>query len=246
MRLIFLMLFLFASPQTHAQSLDNLSASDRAILQAEIRAYLLANPDLVYEMVKIIEDRQALDQAGIDSALIRANAGELFDDGFSWIGGNPDGDVTMVEFLDYKCSYCKKAHAEVQALIESDSNIRYIIKEFPILGPESELGARAALAVLASSPQAFPEFHDLLMRFNGPLTLQTLTRIAGQADADPASMADAMNSDAVTLAINANRALAQRLQVDGTPMFVIGDQMQRGYAPLADMQARVAQARDAS
>ncbi len=233
---------LLAQPVS-AQTFDNLSDADRATLQAEIRAYLLANPELVFEMVKIIEDRKALEQIAQDIALVSANATELFDDGFSWVGGNPDGDVTVVEFLDYKCGYCKKAHDEVAELVRSDGNIRYIVKEFPILGPESELGARAALAILAASPASFPKFHDQLMRFNGPLNAETLARIAQDAGANPATMIAAMTDEKITLIINANRALAQRMHVDGTPMFVIGTQMQRGYAPLADMQARVAAAR---
>ena len=236
------LLGLLAQPAS-AQTLDRLSDTDRTTLQFEIRAYLLAHPELVFEMVKIVEDRKALDQMAQDTAMVKANATELFADGFSWVGGNPEGDVTIVEFLDYKCSYCKKAHDEVAELVRSDGNIRYIVKEFPILGPESELGARAALAILANSPAAFPEFHDQLMRFNGPLNQQTIARIAKDAGADPAVMLATMNDEQVTLIINANRALAQRMQVDGTPMFVIGTQMQRGYAPLAAMRASVAAAR---
>lgn len=243
--LLAILVTFFALPAP-AQVLDNLSDSDRLILQAEMRAWLMANPEIVFEMVKIIEERAASDQAANDIAMVNANAAELFDDGFSFVGGNPAGDVTVVEFLDYRCAYCKKAHAEVQALVQGDGNIRFIVKEFPILGPESELGARAALAVLAAEPASFATFHDRLMRFDGPLNAQSLSRIAEDSGADPAKMLAGMDAEAVTRIINANRALAQRMQVDGTPTFVIGDQIQRGYAPLADMQARVAQARDAS
>ena len=244
-RLIFVIVLGLLAQPINAQTLDNLSAQDRATLQAEFRTYLLTHPDIVFEMVKIIEDQKALDQASADAAMVAAHATELFDDGFSYVGGNPDGDVTVVEFLDYKCAFCKKAHAEVAELIRSDGNVRYIIKEFPILGPESELGARAALAVLTTAPLAFPVFHDQLMRFNGPINTQTLSRIAKNAGADAARMIDSMNDENVTLIIAANRALAQRLQVDGTPMFIIGDQMQRGYAPLAEMRDSVANARNA-
>ncbi len=243
LRLILALLLGLWAQQVSAQTLENLSESDRVILQSEIRAYLLDHPELVFEMVKIIEDRKALDQVALDTAAVNANATELFDDGFSYVGGNPNGDVTVVEFLDYKCAYCKKAHDEVAELIRSDVNIRYIVKEFPILGPESELGARAALSVLATAPQAFPKFHDQLMRFNGPINEQTLASIAADAGADPNRMIEGMGAEHVSFIINANRALARKMQVDGTPMFVIGTQMQRGYASLSDMQASVAQAR---
>ncbi len=243
MRYFLLVICLLFAARAPAQMLESLSPGDRAILQSEIRSYLLDHPEIVFEMVKIIEDRKALDQVAQDAAMVQANATELFDDGFSWVGGNPDGDVTVVEFLDYKCGYCKKAHDEVAELIRSDGNIRYIVKEFPILGPESEIGARAALAVLKTAPASFANFHDTLMRFSGPINDQTLARIAQDSGADAAVMFAAMNDDPITLIINANRALAQRMQVDGTPMFVIGQQMQRGYAPLAHMQARVAETR---
>jgi protein-disulfide isomerase len=225
--------------QAAAQVFDNLSDHDRAALEAEIRAYLLANPELVFEMAEIVNARRAEEQVAAEAAMVRAFSAELFDDPSSWVGGNPDGDVTVVEFLDYRCSYCKKAHDEVQALVGGDGNIRYIIKEFPILGPESVLGARAALAVLAVAPAAFPQFHDRLMRFDGPLNEVTIGALVAETGGDADAIRAAMTGESVTSIIAANHALAQALSVDGTPLFVIGDRLQRGYAPLSEMQATV-------
>ena len=93
----------------------------------------------------------------------------IFDDGFSFVGGNPEGSVTIVEFLDYQCGFCRRAHPEVRELIAADGDIRWIVKEMPILGPGSELAARAAVATLiAEGPEAYAALHDRLMRLEGP------------------------------------------------------------------------------
>ena len=96
------------------------------------------------EAVQILEDRQAAQEAEAGAGMIATNAEALFDDGYSYIGGNPEGDVTLVEFLDYRCGYCKRAHPEVAELLAGDGNIRLIVKEFPILGEESTLSSRFA------------------------------------------------------------------------------------------------------
>ena len=108
----------------------------------QVRAYLLQNPEVIFEAVAEFERRNAQAQGDMDGALIEANAEALFNDPMSWVGGNPEGDVTLVEFLDYKCGFCKRALPEVDALLEQDDNIRVIVKELPILGAESELASR--------------------------------------------------------------------------------------------------------
>ena len=237
LRSLLVLLALSCASTVSAQSLENLSPADKAALHAEIRDYLLANPELVLEMIDIIKQRQADAQVLSDADMVRDRAAQLFDDGYSFVGGNPEGDITVVEFIDYRCGYCKKAHQEIADLVQGDGNIRYIIKEYPILGPESEFGARAALAVLASaSPADYFRFHDALMRFNGPLNEATLRSIASDTGIDADRMVADMMSAGVEAHLGANRQLGQQMGVDGTPFFVIGDHVLRGYAPIAQMQ----------
>lgn len=220
-----------------ALDLESLSASDRALLQAEIRGYLLENPEVIMEAVAVLEDRQAANQAQDDVGLVKANAEALFNDPQSWTGGNPEGDITLVEFMDYRCSYCRRAHADVAGLLEDDGNIRFIVKEFPILGEESVLASRFAIATRqVAGDDAYKAVHEALISYNGAMNELAFTRLAETLGLDAKPIVEAMNSDAVTQVIADNHALGQRMQISGTPSFVMGEQMLRGYLPQAAMQ----------
>ncbi|MEH6749439.1 MAG: DsbA family protein [Paracoccaceae bacterium] len=229
-----------------AQAFDitSMTEDERAALREEIRSYLLDNPEVIMEAVSVLEQRQAEAQAQGDVDLVRVNAEAIFEDDHSWVGGNPEGDITLVEFTDYRCSFCRRAHPEVEQLLEADGNIRFILKEFPILGEESVLSSRFAIAVKQiAGDEAYKAAHDALISYRGNITPEALERIAGDLDLDAAAIMAQMTSEEVTQVIAANHALAGRLQISGTPTFILGDQMLRGYMPLADMQALVAQTR---
>lgn len=207
-----------------------------------VRAYLLQNPEVIFEAVAVYEQRNAAAQADMDRAILEANAEALFNDGHSWVGGNPDGDITLVEFLDYRCGFCKRAHDEIATLLEADGNIRLIIKEFPILGPESELASRFAVATLRlAGDETYEEIHDLLMRHDGAITPEYLDELAASFDLDFEAIVAEMESEAVSTVLAENRALAQRLQISGTPTFVMETEMIRGFVD-ADVLIETAQA----
>lgn len=218
--------------------------AERSAFRAEVRAYLLDNPEVLMEAIAVLEARDAATQAEGDRALIDTLSADIFDDGRSWVGGNPDGDVTLVEFIDYRCSYCRRAHEDVMQLLDRDGDIRFIVKEFPILGPESLLASRFAIAVRnVAGADAYGAMLDALMTLRGAVTEDSLTQIATDAGLDPAPIIAAMDAPEVIAELQANRALAERLQINGTPGFVLGDEILRGYLPLAQMQQRVAQVR---
>ena len=212
----------------------------RATLQTEIRAYLLAHPEILNEMVTLLETRRQAEAAEADKAMVAGNAAAIFDDGFSFVGGNPEGSVTLVEFLDYQCGYCRRAHPDITRLIDTDGDIRWIVKELPILGPGSELAARAAVATLISAgPEAYVDLNHRLMKLQGQIDAETLDRVLGEAGLDTAAIHAAMQSEEVTRRLQATRELAGALQVSGTPTFVLGDRMLRGAVPLDQMAALV-------
>jgi protein-disulfide isomerase len=214
-----------ATPTPSAPVLD-------AEFGAQVRAYLLQNPEVIFEAVAAYEQRSAEAQLDMDRAILEANAEALFNDGHSWVGGNPEGDITLVEFIDYRCGFCKRAHDEVAALLQADSGIRLILKEFPILGPESELASRFAVSSLRLGGDAVYEVvQDRLMRHDGAITMEFLAELAADQELEfPAIMAE-MESDAVNEILVENRALAQRLQISGTPTFVMETEMIRGFVP---------------
>ncbi|WP_372838018.1 DsbA family protein [Phaeovulum sp.] len=227
-----------------AFDLGNMSDAERADFGAAVREYLLSNPEVLVEAINVLDARQAQAAAASDKDLVAANAAALFQDGYSWVGGNPDGDVTLVEFTDYRCGYCRQAHAEVAELVASDGNIRFIVKEFPILGVESELSSRFAIAIkLIAGDDVYKEAHDRLITLRGTANEESLSQLAVDLGQDPAAVLARMTTDEVTAVIDANHALAQIMQISGTPTFIVGDEMLRGYLPLAGMRQIVADQR---
>jgi protein-disulfide isomerase len=150
----------------------------------------------------------------------------------------------VVEFMDYRCGYCRRASPEVEELISADGNIRFILKEFPILGPQSELASRFAIAVQQlHGDDAYKDVHDALMVLESDIDAGTLSRLAEGLALEPAPILERLESPEVSAVIEANYALAQALQISGTPTFVMGGQMIRGYVPLQSLQAIVEQER---
>jgi protein-disulfide isomerase len=233
------------APTVQAQQQSSpFTEGERAALHAEIRAYLLAHPELLLEVIQELEQRQQAETAKNDADLIAANATAIFDDGFSHVAGNPEGSLTIVEFLDYQCGYCRRAHPEIAELIASDGDIRLIVKEMPILGPGSELAARAALATLITAgPEAYAALHDRLMRLEGQVDDARLDALLAELGHDPAAIREGMDDPEVDRRLAATRALAETLAISGTPTFVLGDRMLRGYLPPEAMQALLAEVR---
>ncbi len=222
-----------------------MTVEERETFRAEVRAYLLDDPEVLLEAIAVLEERKANQQASLDMDLVQVNADQIFGDGHSWEGGNPDGDITVVEFLDYRCGFCRRAHPEVSELIASDGNIRFIIKELPILGEQSLLASRFALAVKqVEGDDAYAETHDALMNMRAEVTDLILFELSSQLGYDSGSVMEAMDDEAVQRAIGENHALAQRLRIEGTPSFIFGDQVIRGYVPLDHMRDILAEFRE--
>ncbi|WP_424833371.1 DsbA family protein [Ruegeria sp.] len=225
-----------------AQALDlnAMSDAEKAEFGAQVREYLLENPEVIIETINILEQRNAAAEAAADKELVAANADELFNDGYSWVGGNPDGDITLVEFMDYRCGYCRRAVPEVANLLAEDGNIRLVIKEFPILGDASVISSRFAIATKqVAGDDAYKQVHDALLEFSGEPSDVTLRRISDGLGLDSDAILAAMDSDAVTEEIAQTRALAQRMRISGTPSFVLGTEMLRGFLP-ADQMLQIA------
>ncbi len=245
MKKIILSLFvLFLAMPAQAAGLTDMTPAERKAFRAEVRAYLLDNPEVLMEAIGILEKRQKAQKAQSEGDLIAANAKAIFQDGYSWETGNPDGDVTLVEFTDYRCPFCRRIHKEVRDLVRKDGNIRFVVKEFPILGKDSEISTRMAIATLAKAgPAAYEKLADFLITFNGKMTPKTQRAILTRFQLDANTIMDYMDDPAVTAMIGANHALAARLRINGTPTFVLRDRMIRGYVPPAKMREIIRESR---
>jgi protein-disulfide isomerase len=217
-------------------------AADLPVEQIEkiVREYLLREPEVIYQAIQELQRRQAEAAAAQQRAAIAANQGKLLDDPTSPVGGNPDGDVTLVEFFDYRCAYCRRVVSSMRALLEEDSGLRVVFKELPVLGPDS---VRAARAALASRRQAgYVPFHFALMTTDD-LSLQGIRAAAEAVGLDPDRLEADMAAPEVLAAIEANYALANELGIEGTPAFVIGDQLIPGAVDKGRLEQLIDEAR---
>ena len=236
-------LLAIAPPAAAQTDIGNMTPEERAAFGAEVRAYLMANPEVLNEVIEELVRRREEAQAEADRQVIAENADALFDDGYSWVGGNPEGDVTVVEFLDYNCPYCKQAHPEVAQLLEEDPNIRFVVKEFPILSPGSVAAAEVALAALEQDAELFPALHEALMTHQGKVDGPSAYRIAEAVGYDVETLEETAQEREIAERIGETYQLAQRLGIDGTPGFVIGEQVFRGFIPAEELAAAVEAAR---
>lgn len=208
---------------------------------AAIKKWIDENPaDIMASVQKHMEGQQANAEAGAGEA-VKANADFLYGEGRHPVMGNPSGDVTIVEFLDYNCGFCKKAHGPLQQLIAKDKNVKIVLVELPILHETSGLAARWALA--ADELGGYESFHGALMEHRGPINEEVLSGFATAAGLDPAKVKAAAEEKDKTDEINENLAKAQEMTISGTPGFIIGDQIIRGYVELPALEAAVASAR---
>ena len=234
---------LIATP-AFAGGLGDMTPAERDAFRAEVRQYLLDNPEVINQAMAVLKDRQDQAAAEADTQALVAPQDAGFNYPNSWVGGNPDGNITVVEFMDYRCTYCRKGYEEVADLIKTDGNIRFIVKEFPILGDDSSTSAKFAIAVrMLHGDAAYLAVHQALITLRGVPDPDTLSRLAHTLGYDPAPILAKMASSEVSAVLQANYALAVKLKIDATPTFVIDTKMLRGYVPEAGMKQLVAAAR---
>ncbi|MFO1158290.1 MAG: DsbA family protein [Reyranellaceae bacterium] len=219
------------------------SSPDRTALGKSIREYLLANPEVLVEAMTELERRQDNQRDAVAQKGVQENQAELFRDPDSPIGGNVNGNVVVVDFNDYQCPYCKRAHQALKSVIGADGNVKVVYKDLPILGEASKI---AALAALASTKQGKHQaLHDALMEHSGKLDRERIFEIAGSVGLDLAQLEKDMQDPRLKQIIDRNLALASALGVRGTPAFVIGKQFVPGAVDAATLKQLIADARKA-
>jgi protein-disulfide isomerase len=219
-----LVAFLSASAGAASQAGSEDPAAGLTPQQVEkiVHDYLLREPEVIYQALQELQKRQQAAKADRQKAAVAANHAQLFQQANDPVGGNPDGDVTVVEFFDYQCHYCRQVMPSLRAQLQEDKKLRVVFKDFPILGDKSVTAARAALA--ARKQGRYVPFHFALMGASD-LSLNGIMAVAKSVDIDTKRLAADMNAPEIEAQIKANYALARRLGIEGTPAFVIGDQL---------------------
>jgi protein-disulfide isomerase len=200
-----------------------ISPAQRLQIEAIVKEYLLKNPEVLMEAQNVLEAKMDKIQAERTAAAIRQNAKEIFRPAGSPVVGNAKGDVTVIEFFDYNCPYCKKAFLEVAQLVEKDKQVKLILKEFPILSKGSEEAAKVALA--AKLQGKYWEVHRALNEAQGQSNEASALRLAEKLGLDMAKLKKDMASAEVKKEIDETRALAMKLGIQGTPHFLVGDRV---------------------
>lgn len=230
----------YASSQEH-----NLTTEQRKAVQELIREYILKNPEVILQSVEAFRARQEQAKAQGVLQVLKTRENELLRDPGSHVGGNPNGDIALVEFFDYRCGYCKRVHPTVQKLLKDDGNIRFVYKEFPILGPESIFAARAAIAARAQGK--YVEFHNALIELRGSFARDRVLKTAEDTGLDTDKLLKEIETgkSKVDEILQLNFSLANDLEINGTPAFIVGDRILRGAADLATLKEAVAAGRAA-
>lgn len=214
-------------------------------VRALVRDYILENPEVILESLRAHQTRAEAEGRRQAQAAVAESRQVLEKDSMSPVAGNPDGDVTVIEFFDYNCGFCRRVLPDVQAHLEADGNVRYVFKEFPILGQESVDAARVALAVFVVDPDAYLPFHAELMQSRGTVDRAKALQVAAEMGIDPVKLEDAMADPRIDAALRSNLELARQIDIRGTPAFVIGDEVLPGAVGLETLQELVAGARGA-
>jgi protein-disulfide isomerase len=213
----------------------------RKEIEAIIHDYLTKNPDVLLDALQAAEDKikgEARDKA---AQALTTRRREIFEDPEAPVAGNPKGDVSLVEFFDYRCPYCKQVEPALEALLGEDRQLRLVYKEFPVLGADSVTASRAALA--AKKQGKYDGFHRAMMTLKGQINEAAVFKTAESVGLDVERLKRDMATPEIARALKANTDLAEALEIRGTPAFVIGDEIVPGAIDLASLKQLIATAR---
>ena len=232
-------------PAARAQSFSDQQKNE---LHGIIHDYLVSHPEVLQEAMAELEKRQAIAEAEKSKAAIKSNAASLFESSHQVVVGNPQGDVTLVEFFDYNCGYCKRALADLMDLMKDDAKLRVVLKEFPVLGPGSVEAAQVAVAARMQdkSGKKYLDFHQRLLSGRGQADRARALAAAKEAGFDMARLERDMASPEVKATLDESMKLAEQLGLNGTPSYVVGSDVVIGAVGLAALKDKVKAARCAT
>jgi protein-disulfide isomerase len=221
-----------------------MTEAEREAFGAAVRAYLLDNPEVIAEAIEALQAREEAARAEAEGAKVRQYRAALHDTAYAWAGGDLDGDVTVVEFADYRCGFCKRAHAPVREAIERDGDVRLIVREYPILGDPSVAAGRMAMAAYRLDAGLYPALNDALMGFEGQLDETAAYRLAEEVGYDVADLKALAASGEIGAELEKTYRLAEVLGVRGTPTFIVEDRIVRGAVSAERLLAEIEAARE--
>ncbi len=226
-----------------AQEDQSLTPKQQEAVKKLVHDYIMDNPSIISDAIEALREKEQLAAENDAKKAIADRSRDIFDDPNSPVLGNPKGDVTIVEFFDYRCPYCKAMNDGLFQILKSDGKIKLVLKDLPVLGPDSVFAARAALA--AHHQKRYEAFHRDMMAFKGQLDEKVVMKLAAESGLNVDTLKKDMDDPAINKAINDNMQLAHALGVNGTPAFIIGNQLIPGAMPIPALKQLVDQTRKA-
>ena len=236
-------LLLGGLPSSKSTAAD--TTPDKAAIEQIVRAYILEHPEVIEEAMALSEKKHAEEAQVQQQQALTEQAKMIYNSPNQVVLGNPKGDVTLVEFFDYNCGYCKQALPDMINLINSDKNLRVVLKEFPILTPGSEEAARIAVAVNKVAPEKYLEFHQKLLGGRGAANKARALDVVKEIGLDVAKI-EAQSEIASVIAppLRESHQLAESLNLNGTPSYIVGNQIIPGAIGIDRLRAKIAEARE--
>ena len=224
-----------------ARAQDDLSPKQQEAVKKLVHDYIMENPGIIADAIEALRAKEDLAAEAAAKKTLSERKDEVFSDADAPVLGNPKGDVTLVEFFDYRCPYCKAMADQIADVVKSDGKTKLVMKEFPVLGPESVTAARAALA--AREQKKYDEFHHALMRLKEPLTDKVLMKTAAEVGLNVDKLKKDMDDPKIDTILKNNLKLAHDLNIDATPTFIVGDQIVPGAVPAQGLKQLIEQTR---
>ena len=222
------------------QSITNI---EREKIENIVKDFILKNPEHIIESKKSLRQREEIKKLDKIKENINNYQSELINDPDTPIGGNQKGSINIVEFFDYRCGYCKRVLPVLMKLISTDKNIRLIYKEFPILGPKSIVASKAGLSAWILDKSKYQDFHKALMNSKGMLSESRIMKLASNAGYSVIELKKIMRTSQIDRILEKTFNLAKALDINGTPAFIIGDQVIRGAVDLKTLKSLVSEAK---
>ena len=225
----------------HPAVASDFTADQKKEIEEIIGNYLKTHPDVLIDAIQAADDKLKADAKDKAQQALAAHRQQVFDDPQSPVAGNPKGDVTLVEFFDYRCPYCKQVEPSLEKLIGDDHQLKIVFKEFPVLGPDSEIAARVALA--AKKQGKYDAFHRAMMNTSGHIDEAVIYKVASSAGLDIDRVKRDMAAPDIEKELKANLDLGKTLDLDGTPSFIVGETIVPGAISAGDLKQLIADAR---
>ena len=235
---------LISIPLVESNAADGFNEAQRIEINKIVQSFIMKNPQVILDAVQHMQAKAEEGKKSLIKKNLITSREKLINDPNSPTSGNPKGDVTIVEFFDYRCGYCKRVLPTMLKAVKEDGNVRIVYKELPILGAESVVASRASLAAWRLAPKKYEAFHTTLMANKGHFSELKIRSIASDLSIDGNALIEGMKSSDIDFILNENHALAQSLGISGTPAFIIGEELVPGAVDMNTLKRMIKKARD--